>query len=61
MTIKIWDLEVAKETITLRGHTGPVNSLALSDDDRRLFSGSDDHTVKVWDLGVGLTDRELGR
>src|SRR5262249_28661097 len=26
--IKVWDLEVGKETLTLRGHTGPVTSLA---------------------------------
>ena len=30
--IKIWDLETGKETMTLRGHSGFVNSLAISAD-----------------------------
>ena len=29
-TIKVWDLESGKETLTLRGHTDAVSSLALS-------------------------------
>jgi WD40 repeat protein len=38
---------------TLRGHTAGVSSLALTADGNRLFSGSFDGTVKVWDLEVG--------
>jgi WD40 repeat protein len=52
-TIKVWNLEVGKETLTLRGHTGRVLSLALSPDGKRLFSGSADHTIKVWDFDAG--------
>ena len=52
-TIKVWDLEAGKETLTLRGHTDAVSSLALSADGKRLFSGSCDQTIKVWDLEAG--------
>ena len=36
----------------MRGHTGAVSSLALSGDGKRLFSGSQDTTIKVWDLEI---------
>jgi WD40 repeat protein len=37
----------------LVGHAGPVKSVALSGDGKTLASGSDDMTVKVWDVGTG--------
>ena len=38
--------EIAK----LEGHTGPVLTLALTPDGKRLVSGSEDRSVRVWDL-----------
>src|SRR5262249_60571372 len=35
---------------TLRGPTGEVTSLALGGDGQRLICGSDDRTIKGWDL-----------
>lgn len=34
----------------LKGHQKAVNSLAFSPDDQTLASGSDDRTVKLWDI-----------
>jgi len=41
------------EKKTLRGHTGDIPSVAFSPDGKRIVSGSDDNTVKVWDAVSG--------
>jgi DNA-binding beta-propeller fold protein YncE len=41
------------EKKTLRGHTGDIPSVAFSPDGKRILSGSDDNTVKVWDAVSG--------
>jgi WD40 repeat protein/serine/threonine protein kinase len=50
--VKIWDSRSGELVRTLRGHTGIVSSLAFSPDGNRLYSGSRDKTVKVWDLST---------
>jgi COMPASS component SWD3 len=44
---------------TLRGHTSSVLSVAFSPDGRLLASGSDDQTVKLWDVETGQEVRTL--
>lgn len=39
-----------KQSRILNGHLLPVNAVALSVDGKRAVSGSDDETVRVWDL-----------
>ncbi|PHH51181.1 Vegetative incompatibility protein HET-E-1 [Ceratocystis fimbriata CBS 114723] len=39
---------------TLDGHNKPVTSVMLSNDGQRLASGSEDHTVKIWDAVSGM-------
>jgi WD40 repeat protein len=48
--VKIWDSQSGELVHTFHGHTGLVSSLAFSPDGKRLYSGSRDTTVKVWDL-----------
>jgi cytochrome c len=43
----------------LRGHGGPVRSLAISADGKRLVSGSFDTTVIAWSLSSGSAERVL--
>jgi WD40 repeat protein len=57
--VKIWDGRSGELLRTLHGHTGIVSSLAFGPGGTRLYSGSRDETVRVWDLtSLGrVTDR----
>jgi WD40 repeat protein len=44
---------------TLRGHTGPVTSVAFSSDGRHLASASHDGTVRIWEVQTGREVRSL--
>jgi WD40 repeat protein len=51
-TVKVWASADYRLVRSFRGHTGLVSSLAFSSDPKhpRLFSGSRDHRVMVWDV-----------
>jgi hypothetical protein len=51
--LRIWDVDSGEEKVSLKGHTGPVMSVAISADGKRLATGSIDKTVKVWDVAMG--------
>jgi len=52
-TVKVWDLAHGEEQMSLRGHTGPVFSCALSLDGTFIVSGGEDKTLRVWDAATG--------
>ena len=53
-TIRIWDLASLKCKAIIRGHTSSVQSIRLSQDCRKIISGSLDGVVKIWDSSAGL-------
>jgi WD40 repeat protein len=50
---RAFDVERGEELATLIGHSGYVRALSISDDGLLVLSGSDDHTVKLWELEAG--------
>ena len=51
--IKILDVYTKSILRILKGHTSGVRSCCWSQDNVHMFSGSDDASVKYWDLGTG--------
>lgn len=46
---------------TLKGHSSMVHAIAISPDGQYLASGSNDKTIKLWQLSTGKLVRQLGR
>jgi WD40 repeat protein len=48
--VRFWDVDSGKETGVLSGHVGTIKALAFHPDGKLLASGSDDKTVKIWEV-----------
>ncbi|MFN6531406.1 serine/threonine-protein kinase [Nostoc sp. ChiSLP03a] len=46
---------------TLKGHSSMVHAIAISPDGQFIASGSNDKTIKLWQMGTGKLVRQLGR
>ena len=50
--MKVWDAETGQETLTLKGHSDGVYSVAFSPDGKRIVGGGRD--IKVWDASKSV-------
>ncbi|MEH2395461.1 MAG: serine/threonine-protein kinase [Nostoc sp.] len=46
---------------TLKGHSSMVHAIAISPNGQLIASGSNDHTIKLWQVGTGKLVRQVGR
>ena len=53
-SLRVFDLDAARELFRLQGHTGPVWDVALVGDGRHAISASEDATARLWDIETGL-------
>jgi WD40 repeat protein len=52
-TVRVLDLDDAREVKLLLGHADRVHGIVFSPDGRRIATASSDGTARVWDLGSG--------
>jgi len=52
--VSLLDAATLRELRTFRGHTGPVQCVAVSRDGHHMLTGGDDRTLRLWDLDSGL-------
>ncbi len=58
-TIELWDPESGRLLHTLKGHNDIVWSIAFSSDSKTMVSGSDDQTIRFWDVATGQQARQI--
>jgi eukaryotic-like serine/threonine-protein kinase len=60
LTVRLFDIR-GQEIRRLSGHSGSVKCVAFSRDGKRLVTGSDDKSIRVWDAASGREVLRLGR
>jgi WD40 repeat protein len=55
----LWDASTGRELQQLIGHTGALNCVAISADDKTLFTVGENKTVRLWSAGNGTEMRRL--
>ncbi len=54
---RLWDAKTGLCLLTFRGHASRVNSVALSNDQRRILTCSSDKTMRMWDFNSRRRNR----
>jgi WD40 repeat protein len=52
--VKLWDVTSGKNIASLEGHTNMVRCVAFRPDGKALVTGSEDGTIRLWDMATVL-------
>jgi len=55
----VWNVATGEKLFTLEGHKFDINGLVFTRDDRFLLTGSNDRTIKFWDMKTGRESRTI--
>src|SRR5262249_14708010 len=58
-TVELYDVGTGNKRASLQGHRGEISSIAFSPAGKTLVSGSQDRTVKLWDLASGQERKQF--
>jgi WD40 repeat protein len=58
-TVRLWEVETGESRAVLRGHSNVLFWTTFLDGGRMLASGSEDRTVKFWDVARALAERDV--
>jgi WD40 repeat protein len=50
---KIWDARTGKVVRVLKGHTGPLRSVAFSEEGGKVITTSRDASIRIWSVATG--------
>jgi WD40 repeat protein len=57
--VSVWHVQNNQHFLSCKGHTTGVRSVVFSPNSQILVSGSDDHTIRFWELSTGKCFRVL--
>jgi WD40 repeat protein len=57
--VRLWDSGNGRLLQTFAGHTGEVDTAAMTSDSKKVVTGSEDRTVRVWDTRTGKVEAVL--
>ncbi|OMJ70397.1 hypothetical protein SteCoe_31644 [Stentor coeruleus] len=49
-TIRVWNAKEKQQIAVFKGHTEPINSIVMTSDNHYIISGSNDKTIRIWNL-----------
>jgi RNA polymerase sigma factor (sigma-70 family) len=58
-SVRLWEVDIARELYRLQGHSKAVIALAFAPDGKTLASGSEGKTVRFWDVSTGKQQGRL--